>query len=134
MAWVATMNQDLWELPVPSTALTRGPNFRELAKRNCELEYYVETEDGGDRREAVIFEGVEAYKCTYLTALTVEMIKTAYDKIVRISPSQWLAEVKRSNALFYQNLPQAPKEPQHLMICFDDGPCYEFICIDFKTP
>jgi hypothetical protein len=29
--------------------------------------------------------------------------------------------------------PEAPKELQHLMICFDGDPCYEFLCTDFTV-
>ena len=126
------MNRTLWTLPVPSSGLTREPYFS-VSGRGCELAYYVETEDG-DRKETLTFEGVEAFKCTYLTACTIEMVKTAYDRVVRMDHSPWRAEVKKSRDLFYQNYPKPPKEElQHLMIFFDDGPCYEFICVDFKA-
>jgi len=128
------MNQVLWKLPVPATSLTRGPYFS-ADGRQCELAYYLETEDG-DRKETVLFEGVEAYKCTYYTSLSVEMIRVAYAKIVRIDPSPWLLEVRRR---FLENTQGMRKvanseELQHLMICFDDGPCYEVICVAFRTP
>jgi hypothetical protein len=28
---------------------------------------------------------------------------------------------------------EAPKELEHLMIFFDDDPCYEFLCTDFMA-
>jgi hypothetical protein len=125
------MNRVLWEMPVPSSALTRGPSFAALLKRECELSFYVESDDG-DKKAGILFDGVEAYKCTHMTARSVEMINTAYDKLVRLDDSPWLAEVKANSSAYYTKRQGAPKELQHLMICFDDGPCYEFICIGFK--
>ena len=125
------MNKVLWEMPVPSSALTRGPSFAALLKRECELSFYIETDDG-DRKAGILFDGVESYKCTHMTARSVEMINTAYDKLVRVGDSSWLAEVKANSAEYYAKRQGAPKELQHLIICFDDGPCYEFICVGFK--
>lgn len=123
------MSRILFELPIPSSALTRGPSFVALLQRRCELSYYVETETG-DRKAGIIFEGVEAYKCTYMTALTVEMIETAYDKLVSLDNSSWLAEIRESSHAYYVRRKGLP-HLQHLMICFDDGPCYEVICVNF---
>jgi hypothetical protein len=118
-------------MPVPSSALTRGPNFAALLKRQCELSFYVES-DEGDRKTGILFDGVEAYKCTHMTALSIEMINTAYDRLVRFDNSPWLSEVKINSDSYYVKRLGAPKELQHLMICFDDGPCYEFICVGFS--
>jgi hypothetical protein len=123
------MNQPLWELPGP---LTRGPIFGTLTGRSCEIAYYIETDDG-DRKEALIFEGVEAFKSTYMTARSVDMIKAAYDKLVRVYPSSWLTEIQKNSDPYYRGREGVPRKLQHLMICFDDGPCYEFICVDFKV-
>ncbi len=67
-----------------------------------------------------------------MTARNIEMIKTAYDKLVRLKNSAWLSEVTAKSASFYTKMQGSPKEFQHLMICFDDGPCYEFICVEFQ--
>jgi hypothetical protein len=125
------MSQILFELPIPSSALTRGPSFIALPRRRCELSYYVETETG-DRKVGIIFEGVEAYKCTNMTARTVEMITTAYDKLVRCEGSSWLAEIRESSRAYYSRRQGLPSL-QHLLICFDDGPCYEVICVNFTS-
>lgn len=118
-------------MPVPSSALTRGPRFAALPKRECELSFYVESDDG-DKKAGILLDGVEAYKCTHMTARSVEVINTAYDKLVRLDDSPWLAEVKANSLEYYTKRQGAPKELQHLMISFDDGPCYEFICVGFK--
>ena len=75
-----------------------------------------------------MFDGVEAYKCTYLTSCSAEMFNIAYGKLVRLAATPWLNEVLKSCA----KTSQASKELQHLMICFDDGPCYEVICVRFN--
>lgn len=118
-------------MPVPSSALTRGPSLTSLLKRECELSFYVEADDG-DQKSGILFTGVEAYKCTHTTARSVEMINTAYDKLVRLDGSPWLEEVTANSVSYYARRQATPKELQHLMISFDDGPCYEVICTGFK--
>jgi hypothetical protein len=126
------MSDVLWELPVPSSQWTRGPSFAALMKRQCELSYFVESDDG-DRKASIIFDGVEAYRCTYMTARSVAMIRAAYDRIVRLGETEWLVEVRQAVHEFYSRRRSAPPMLQHLMICVDDGPCYEIICTTF-TP
>jgi hypothetical protein len=127
------MSETLWRLPVPATALTRGPVFTELFKRQCELSFHIESEEGGERRVALAFEGVEAYKCTYLSSMSAEMINCAYGRLVRLDGTTWLAEVSKFYDSYCASAKQTPKDLQHLMICFDDGPCYEFICGAFNA-
>jgi hypothetical protein len=121
------MNEVLWSMPSPSSTLTRGPSFAELPRRQCELSFWFETEDGGEQKAGFHFDGVAAFKCTFMTALSLEMIETAYDKVVRIHDSQWCAEIANRRRSHLDSA-QTVGELQHLMICFDDGPCYEFIC------
>jgi len=83
--------------------------------------------DSGTVRNTVVFEGVEAFRCTYLTFCSAEMFNTAYGKLVRVETTQWLAELQSASAR------KSSRELQHLMICFDDGPCYEFICTGFQV-
>jgi hypothetical protein len=122
------MSEILWKLPVPATALLRSPVFRSLPKRQCELSFDIEADDG-ETRVGLLFEGVEAYKCTYLTSISAEMFNTAYGKLVKLGATAWLNAAMK----VYSKPSQAPGELQHLMICFDDGPCYEFICTSFKA-
>lgn len=118
-------------MPVPSSALTRGPSFSVLLKRECEISFYSESDDG-EKKSSIVFEDVEAFKCTRMPARSVEMINTAYDKLVQLEGSQWLMEVKTNSADYYAKRQATPKELKHLMICFDDGPCYEFICGGYR--
>ena len=84
---------------------------------------------------ALLFEGVEAFKCTYLASLgsiSHQLFREAYGNVIRLEDSPWLAEVKKARSKYHARMPVPPQEPQLLMICFDDGPCYEIICESFK--
>jgi Xaa-Pro aminopeptidase len=115
------MSIELWKLPVAPTALIRSPSFAVRPKRQCEISLEFEGSSGLVSNK-LLFEDVEAFRCTYLTFCTAEMFNTAYGKVVRLDANtQWLTEIK------------SPTELQHLMVCFDDGPCYEFICAGFRV-
>ena len=74
------------------------------------------------------FSNVTAFRCTYLPALSVEMIESSYDELIDVGKSEWLSEVAR--LLENKGIQTRIK---HLRICFDDGPCYEFLCADFEV-
>jgi hypothetical protein len=105
-----------------------GVVLRELPARTGVLSFQSEGDDGGWESSELRFYGVEAFKCTYLHALTSEMISSAYDKLVDMGSSQWLGEVNAVRARL--GLTTSLK---HLRICFDDGPCYEFLCAAFEV-
>jgi hypothetical protein len=58
----------------------------------------------GAQRIALLFEGVEAYKCSYLTSCSAEMFNTAYGKLVSLGTDSWLEEASR----IYTGSGQAP--------------------------
>lgn len=120
------MSIELWKTPVAPTALVMSPIFAVLPKRQCQISMEFEG-SSGIVRNALLFEEVEAFKCTYLTSCSAEMFNTAYGKLVRLGSTQWLAETQEANSR------RSPSELQHLMICFDDGPCYELICRGFRV-
>lgn len=123
------MSEKIYELPVPSTALLNGVSLQVLPKRTCALTCEYE----GERDEVIslklIFEGVEAFRCTYYKACPVELIRTAYDKVVDLGASPWFSEVTERLTGAVLDVP----ELRHLVIYFDDGPCYEFICREFHA-
>jgi hypothetical protein len=127
------MNEILWKLPRPATQI-RNAGMIAGQGRQCELALQTDEELGVSERLLLVFEGVEAYRCTYLTAITEEMFKTAYGELVRLEKSDWLTAVRKRNGEFYAPQKQKPKELQHLIICLDDGPCYEFICTHVRLP
>ena len=124
------MNQILWKSPVPATALD-GCAFQKLPRHVCALACDYEDEDN-DKVVTLklVFAGVEAFKCSYDKACTPEMISTAYGKVVDVGSSQWLNAVRKQVATYGD---QKVEELKHLMIYFDDGPCYEFICRTFRV-
>jgi hypothetical protein len=117
------MNETLWKLPVPASALIRAPTFLAMGQRRCKLTCYIEA-DSGEKEISLLFEGVEAFKCTYLTSCTPSMMNVAYGKLVKLETTPWLEKVMK----LHSNTPGATKDLKHLIICFDDGPCYEIIC------
>jgi len=124
------MTQTIWTLPVPSTALLHGCAFEILPRRASALRCQYENDSGDVVSLRLLFEGVQAFKCTYHEACTPEMIKTAYDKVVDMGATEWLGSVI-GQLLSYgtQNI----GELKHLMIYFDDGPCYEIVCRIFQV-
>ena len=98
-----------------------------LPNRECLLSFSYENFEGEFKPAAVLISGIEAFRCTYLTSLTVEMIESAYDRLVDMGESQWLREVKSAG-----DSSRHSASLKHLRICFDDGPCYEFICVAFR--
>ena len=69
------MPEVVWALPFPSSGLS-AVHFQQLAGRRCSL-----TCDNGENSPVrLAFEGVEAFKCTYHNACTLEMVET-YDRL-----------------------------------------------------
>ncbi len=122
------MTQTVWKLPVPATALVRGPALSVLPRRRCMLSMSIELNDGKEGTLGLSFDGVEAFMCTYLTSLTLEMVELAYGKLIEFSPSDWLGRLSKDH-----QRPGRPAALKHFMICFDDGPCFEFICTSFEV-
>lgn len=119
------MPTTIWTLPVPSTALENGgPKLETRPRRVVAILFAYESEDGGRQHEsAIVFEGVEAYKVTYYDARDPSTLE-AYDRLVDRGPTPWLSELSA-------NLKRTGARADglaHLMINFDDGPCYEVVC------
>jgi hypothetical protein len=121
------MPTELWKLPVPATSLVNGPDFNVLPRRQCEISFHIEGNEAELTRVWLLFNDVEAFKCTYLTSCSAEMFNAAYGKLVRLGATPWLTELLRT----YGKSKLPGEELQHLMICFDDGPCYEIVCRSF---
>ena len=109
---------ELWKMPSPSSGL-EGVAFKELPRRTCVISFQYEDLDGGFATCEVRFHDVAALRCTYLPALSADMIRSAYDKLVDIRSSAWLSEANSIR-------PDEQGSLRHLRICFDDGPCLSF--------
>lgn len=119
--------QVLWELPLPSSGRTKGPHLGVEPGRVHTLTFEGEDIEGMLHTIELMFSDVKAFKCSYLHALSAEMIQSSYDRLVELGDSDWLKEVRKEAA------PHRSSESlRHLRICFDDGPCYEFICTEYQ--
>lgn len=117
----------LFELPVPATSLLDSPTFSKRLGRTVALEYtFEDPETGESRAEALVFHGTEAFRCTYLSGLDGSM-RAAYAQLIDVGESTWLQDVF---SRIHERKPETTR-PKHLMILFDDGPCYEFLCQGF---
>jgi len=119
----------LWQLEPKSTPIHKGPSFTQELGRLCVLSFVVEREDTYPTVR-LLFDGVEAYKCTHLTSLKRDML-VAYERVVRLYETPWLLDM--SSNYKPQRGNHVKEDLMHLMICFDDGPCYEFICTKFSS-
>lgn len=124
---------ELWKLPVPASALFRGPYFVILPKRSCEISFEIEDESGTIVRRALTFESVNAHKVTYLSSLDPQLVKSAYGRLVDLGNTPWLVEISQRSAAYCTRAKMAAPALRHLAICFDDGPCFEIICAGYKA-
>ena len=119
------MIRELWKLPFPSSGAVDA-RFVELIGQGCAVVFANTLQDGRDNSLALVFTGVQAFTVTYLHAITPR--KEAYDTLVDLGQTEWLTEIKSRMTRHGDD----PSELLHLMILFDDGPCYELICSAFR--
>jgi len=109
-----------------------GRKAYQLARWKCSVTFdwrieasYVVLKDGVDAVEYhdLCFEGTELFMCTYLSSLTPEMTRSAYGKLVDLGRTELRTKIAAGSQ---------KKDIRHLMICFDDGPCYEVVCTSFS--
>jgi hypothetical protein len=112
-----------WQLPVAASALLHSPEFVVLQCRECASRLSFEGDDGSTKAIALPFNGVESYKCTFMTSCTAAVFNFAYGKLVSFN-STWLDDVRSTGKKDQVTIDAL----QHLMVTFDDGPCYEIIC------
>ena len=118
----------LWILPVSSTAFEEGGSVLEdRPGREIAVRFSFERDDDLVRTR-VVFEGVEAFRVTYLSALDQAM-RVAYDKLIDRGATDWLRSIETEMT----RLGHECDDIKHLMILFDDGPCYEVICKSFRV-
>ena len=126
----------VWKLPCPASAVIRGPDLFFEPRRLCRVSFSVEGADGAEEWIHILFHGVEASKCTFLTALgsVDRRLRTeSYGALLSVASSDWLSAVTASHVA-YHNQARTPAQPlEHFMICFDDGPCYEFVAAKFEV-
>lgn len=130
------MFKTLWRLSAPPSAIIRGPFLNERPKREYRLEFTIEGLVGEEVMVTLVFEDVEAFRCTHMKALrsvNAELRKQSYGSVVAIEDSLWFTQVRTAYVSYCTSSRLTPKELSCLAITFDDGPCYEFVCGGFKT-
>ena len=123
----------LHTIAMPSSWMSRGgPKFKMELGRLCTISIYF---DETSNYSAVLeFDGVEAYKCTYYMAIDVSLIEAAYDKVVDLGETQWLAHVRGNlERSKWEDRRWGRARLRHLAVMFDDGPAWEFICRTFSV-
>ena len=104
----------LWAMPFSSSGGVHTHAIQE-SRRTIRLEIHDQSGEQTDLK--LVFDDVQAYKCTYLPALEAEM-SDFYDKLVACPASRLGVTSKRHNCY---------------VICFDDGPCYEIVASSFEA-
>lgn len=130
------MSRELWALPPDVTTVMRGPHFRELSRQRCELLFSLESTDGSEQWHALVFGGVEVFKCTHSKSIGTiphDVRREAYGKVIIVSNSVWRDQVNTSYSEHMRGYNESPRNLHHMAIYFDDGPCFEFICSEFKV-
>src|SRR5882724_8627845 len=90
-------NKVVWNSPAPSSGFLNDAEFKELHKRECQVSFRYEDDQTQSIRHVILsFINIAAFRCTYLPALSVEMIETSYDKLIDIESSDWLTEAVES--------------------------------------
>lgn len=86
--------EDVWVLPFKSQEFVKGP---ELHQTLGELHLLVDHEkaDGSYEWSGIVFRGVHAFMFTGHGSCSPDQVH-AYDRLVRVHQSDWLAHLKRS--------------------------------------
>jgi hypothetical protein len=119
-----------WELPVPSTSFVSGPELKDGRTSVLSWAYegdseFVKPPQDGMVHQALTFEGVVAFRCTFNLFCGSDIINIAYNKLVDLGETEWLISLKGASQRHHIGASESLK---HVAIFFDEGPCYEFIC------
>jgi hypothetical protein len=119
-----------WKLPVPSTSFVAGPTFQPGGTSVLRWTYegnseFVAVHVDGIIEQSLNFGGVVAHRCTYDVLCETELITLAYDNLVDLGETNWLAALRVGSERAHFG---GGKSLKHVAIFFDQGPCYEFVC------
>ena len=116
----------LWKMPFLSGALAHDPSCVVSGDRVI-LELTAENEYDQIVSVRLIFDGVQVFRRTADPAKTLAMIEVAYNEVVDRGDTPWLREVTAETKARRRGQPL-----RDLIICFDEAPCYEFVCTSFS--
>jgi hypothetical protein len=118
--------REIWALPVLSQECRDGPIGTVDRDGSFRLRYDYETETGAYAWEEVTFSGVEAASFTAHESCSEEQVG-AYDKLVEVSESAWIATLQSHRVSPAVGL-------RHFRIYFDEVGCYEAVATEFVPP
>jgi hypothetical protein len=123
------MDKAVWTLPVPSTRLFEEDLCYWMKARTWAIRFAYEGSENTLVVSNLIFEQVEALMHTSDTATDADRITRSYDRLIDVGESSWLTSIRGILS------PQGGSDDslRHLMIYFDGGGCYEFICRSFRV-
>lgn len=122
------MSTVIWKSPVPSSGYLRGVDVQLRPGREIALLFEFEGANEDVRSGELVFSGVVHSRTTYLAGLRAGVVREAYDQVVDVGDSPELLdllEAMRRNDRF--------AEVRHYRVCFDDGPCFDFIAAAFEA-
>ena len=120
------MSKIAWQSPSPSSGFLRGVTLHLRPQREIVLSFEFEDVHEEMRAAELSFKDVVHYRTTYLAALRADVIREAYDCLVDLSESSELQEVIAATEANGKGT-----DYRHYRVCFDDGPCFDFICRSF---
>jgi len=116
---------EVWVLPCKSQEFNLGPKVY-LTATTAIIEYDYETSSGDYAWSKIKFLGLQGVLFTYYDVCKTKHIE-AYDKIVVVTPSDWLHQLESCRA--FNNT-----SAKHYRIFFDEVGCYEFIAGSIELP
>jgi hypothetical protein len=116
--------QILWQLPVPSTALSTDA-FYDWRSASLRFEYRRE---GILYRAGIAFEQVVASCRRAERCCTTWHIEVAYDSLVEVLESGWAEEIRRATHPMWRD-----RWPiRHFLMYVDSAGAFEFVAADWK--
>jgi hypothetical protein len=121
------MSNIIWQSPVPSSGFLRGVSVQLRPRREIALAFEFEDANEEMHSGELVFSEVVHYRTTYMPALRADVIREAYDRVVDVGTSPELLEVVAA-----MEANRRTTEVRHYRVCFDDGPCFDFIAAAFE--
>ena len=116
----------IYQAPVPSTAFSTEAV---LCANVVRFGYQV---DGSDRRSGLRFKRVKATRTRVESACTAWHIDDAYDTLVEVENSPWVAEVQAETTDRQHRLGET-WTMHHYMIYLDSAGCFEFLAESWEA-
>jgi hypothetical protein len=116
------MEEVVWSLPALSQEFMHGPHVL-VSPGKVTLRWDFETESGAYEWSSAEFTGVEAVTFTAESSCTPDQVH-AYDRLVRVEPSDMLASLRGTASKFLQ----------HFRIYFDEIGCLDVVAEEFVPP